>query len=669
MNKSIKNEKSAMRPPMSGPGHMMGRGAVEKSKNFKGTLSKLAQYMKSYWISIILAFTFAIASTIFAIISPKILGNVTDQVVEEYIEMKMYDSIVENLPEGAEIPEKATGTDVVQYFPPEILEKFSENQLEKVQNLDLSNRPFIDFKSIIKTVYLLTGLYILSMLFGYAQGWIMTNITQKVTYTLRKEVAEKIYRLPLRYFDTRTHGEILSRIVNDIDTVGQTLNQSLSQVVTSVTTIIGILVMMISISEIMTLVSILAVPLGLFVIKTTIKKSQPLFKKQQKSLGEINGHVEEMYAGHSIVKVFGGTKKSIEKFNRINRQIYSSAWKSSFLSGLMMPVMAFTNNLGYVAVSVLGGWYASKGQISIGDIQALLQYLQQISRPIKQTTNNANIIQSTVASAERVFEFLEEEEERKEAENVIVIDDIKGNIKFNNIFFSYDKKETVINGFTAKIKPGQRIAIVGPTGAGKTTIINLLMRFYDVDEGSIEIDGVDIRKLRRTDLRKMFGMVLQDTWLFNGTIRDNLLYSKPDATEREMVTASKAAHADRFIQTLPKGYDMVISEEMDNLSLGEKQILTIARAMIANPPMLILDEATSSVDTRTEVAIQIAMDNLMQNRTSFVIAHRLSTIKSADLILVMDKGNIVEQGTHEELLANKGFYENLYNSQFSNVVN
>lgn len=667
MAKLSKKEKSEVNLPMRGPGHMMGGAHTEKSKDFKGTMRNLAKYMRDHWGSIILVFIFAIASTVFTVITPKILGNVTDQVVEEYLDMRIYDGIMENLPEGAAIPEGTTGADLVQYFPPEMLAQVPQDQLEAVKDLDLSSRPFIDFDAIIKTVYFLIGLYLLSMLFGYIQGWVMTNVSQKITYKLRKEISEKITKLPLRYFDTKTHGEVLSRITNDVDTVGQTLNQSLTQIVTSITTIVGILIMMISISGTMTLVSLLVLPFSIGLIMAIVKKSQPLFKKQQDTLGEINGHIEEMYAGHSIVKVFNGEKRSIDKFKKINKELYGSAWKSQFLSGLMMPIMTFIGNLGYVAVSVLGGWYAIRGTISIGDIQAFIQYLRQFNRPIMQTANIANVLQSTAAAAERVFEFLAEEEEIAEASDPIILKDIKGNIKFNNIHFSYDKKEEVIKGFNAEIQPGQRIAIVGPTGAGKTTIVNLLMRFYDVDKGSIEIDGVDIRKLRRSDLRKLFGMVLQDTWLFYGSIRDNLLYGNPDATEEQLITAAKAAHVDHFVRSLPKGYDMLINEEADNLSLGEKQLLTIARAMIANPPMLILDEATSSVDTRTEVAIQKAMDNLMHGRTSFVIAHRLSTIKNADLILVMDDGNIVEQGTHEELLANKGFYENLYNSQFAEV--
>jgi len=667
MGKPIKKEQAKVRLHMGGPSHMMRGRTAEKPKDFKGTMGKLSLYIKEFWLSIIIVLLFAIASTIFTVVSPKILGSITDQVVDEYIGMRIYDMIFENLPEGINMPDKATGEDLLQSIPPEMLDKVSEEQLEKIQKLDISSRPVINFSSILKTVSLLIALYLLSMIFGYVQGWVMVRISQRITYKLRKEIAEKVYKLPLRYFDTRTHGEVLSRITNDVDTVGQTLNQSLTQIVTSATTIIGILVMMLSISGAMTLASLLILPLSMGFITALIKKSQPLFKKQQDILGKINGHIEEMYAGHSIVKVFNGEKDAIKKFKELNTTLYDSAWKSNFLSGLMMPIMTFIGNLGYVAISVLGGWYAIRNRISIGDIQAFLQYLQQINRPIRQTANIAGVMQSTAAAAERVFEFLAEKEEIGEDNNAITTDQIKGDIYFNNVFFSYDKKKSVINGFTAKVRSGQKIAIVGPTGAGKTTIINLLMRFYDVDKGSIEIGGFNIKRLKRADLRRMFGMVLQDTWLFNGTIRDNLLYGNPAATEEEMITASKAAHADHFIQSLPKGYNMIVNEETDNLSLGEKQILTIARAMIANPPMLILDEATSSVDTRTEIAIQKAMDNLMKNRTSFVIAHRLSTIKAADLILVMNEGNIVEQGTHKELLANKGFYENLYNSQFANI--
>lgn len=494
----------------------------------------------------------------------------------------------------------------------------------------------------------------------------MTDITQKIAYQLRKDISVKINRLPLKYFDTKPFGDVLSRVTNDVETISQTLNQSLSQLVTAITTIIGIAIMMFTISWQMTLVAFLVLPLSFFIIAIVVKKSQKFFASQQKSLGEINGHVEEMFSGHKIVKVFNGEAKSISRFNSINDDLYDSAWKSQFLSGLMMPIMLFIGNLGYVGVAVTGGWLAVKGTVNIGDIQAFIQYVRQFNQPISQTATIANVLQSTAAAAERVFEFLGEEEEIAETSQPISLKNIKGRVDFKDVVFGYNPDKTVIHNFSATINPGQRVAIVGPTGAGKTTLVNLLMRFYDINKGQITIDGVDIREFKRSDLRRAFGMVLQDTWLFNGTIRDNIAYGKPDATKKEIADAAKAAHADHFIHALPNGYDLEINEEADNISQGEKQLLTIARALLADAPIMILDEATSSVDTRTEVLIQKAMDNLMKNRTSFIIAHRLSTIRDADLILVIKDGNIIEQGKHMELLKNKGFYASLYNSQFAN---
>lgn len=621
------NPKLQIKAPMPmGPGGGAARAGmklVEKPKNFSGTMKKLVSYMKPFWISIIFVFIFAIVSTVFAILSPKILGNMTNEIVIG-------------------------------------LTKASQIDFGKLKNFGIE----------------LLVLYILSAVFSYIQGWMMTGVSQKITYRFRRDISEKINRLPLAYFDKRTFGEVLSRVTNDVDTVSQTLNQSLAQIVTSITMIIGIVIMMFSISWQMTLVSLVLVPLSFILIAVIVKKSQHYFKEQQDSLGEINGHVEEMYAGHNVMRVFNGEQQSIQKFEKINEKLYGSAWMSQFLSGLMFPIMTFVGNLGFVGVAVLGGWLAINGKIQIGGIQAFIQYVNQFNQPIVQTANIANVMQSTAAAAERVFEFLDEKEESIEDEKKVVPGSVaasatksaKGAVDFDKVVFGYDSDKVIINGFTASIKPGSRIAIVGPTGAGKTTMVNLLMRFYDVNSGAIKIDGVDTRDMKRVEVRKLFGMVLQDTWLFNGTIRENIAYGKPDATTEEIVAAAEAAHANHFIHALPQGYDLKLNEEADNISQGEKQLLTIARAMLIKTPMLILDEATSSVDTRTEVLIQKAMENLMKGKTSFVIAHRLSTIRDADLILVMNDGNIVEQGNHKELLAKKGFYESLYNSQFTTKI-
>jgi ATP-binding cassette subfamily B protein len=550
-------------------------------------------------------------------------------------------------------------------MPQSAVDKIPATELDTIKSLDLSRRPEIDFPGIARLAELLVGLYLVSALLSYVQGWIMSGVSQKVTFNLRRDISQKIHTLPLRYFDSRTHGEVLSRVTNDVDTVSQTLNQSLTQIVTSVTTIVGILIMMLTISWQMTLVALLVLPVSFSFISVIIKKSQVYFVQQQVSLGKLNGHVEEMFSGHTVMKAFNGEQRSVKTFRAINNELHTSAWKSQFLSGLLMPIMMFVGNLGYVVVAVLGGWLAIKGRVNIGDIQAFIQYMNQFTQPISQTATIANVLQSTAASAERVFEFLAEEEEVAESAEPISLKAVQGSVEFNNVVFGYSPEKTIIKGFSTHIKPGQRVAIVGPTGAGKTTLVNLLMRFYDVNEGSITIDGVDIRKMKRSDLRRLFGMVLQDTWLFSGTIEENIAYGKSKASHADVVAAAEAAHADHFIRALPGGYGMELNEEADNISQGEKQLLTIARAMLADTPMLILDEATSSVDTRTETLIQAAMDKLMKGRTSFVIAHRLSTIKTADLILVMRDGNIVEQGTHAELLAKKGFYASLYNSQFS----
>ena len=605
------------RGPMGGHGI---RGAGEKAKDFKGTMKKLASYLKPYTLSIIIVFIFAIGSAAFSIVGPKILGNVTTEIFSGLMDK------VKGVADGG-----------------------------------------IDFSYIANTLLLLLGLYLISALFSFIQTFVMTGVSQKVSYNMRKDISEKINRMPLKYFDTKTHGEVLSRVTNDVDTVSQTLNQSLSQMLTAITTLIGVLIMMISISGVMTVAALLILPLSMGLIFGVVKKSQKYFKDQQKFLGNVNGQVEEVYSGHNIMKAFNGEERAIKEFDELNNQLYHSAWKSQFLSGMMMPIMSFVGNLGYVLVSILGGWLTVKNRISVGDIQAFIQYIRTFNQPIAQTAQIANVLQSTAAAAERVFEFLDEEEETKDPVSPVSTEDINGEVEFKHVHFGYNEDKIIVNDFNSKIKPGQRVAIVGPTGAGKTTMVKLLMRFYDVNDGAILIDGHDIREFNRGELRSLFGMVLQDTWLFNGSIMENIRYSKLDASDEEVIEAAKAAHVHRFVKTLPDGYNMILNEEASNVSQGQKQLLTIARAILADPKILILDEATSSVDTRTEVLIQKAMDNLMHGRTSFIIAHRLSTIRDADLILVMKDGDIVEQGNHEELLAKKGFYANLYNSQFEEV--
>lgn len=653
-----------MMRPGGNPMAMM--GAVDKPKNFKGTVSTLWKYLSPFTWSIILVIIFAISSTVFVILSPKILGNITNDLVDDLINIKIYETVTSKLPAGVTLPKGTKGSDIISKIPAEQLAMFPADRLEKFKNLDLSVKPSFDFGAIGTTAEILVGLYLLSALFNYLQGYIMSGITQKISYRFRKDILAKINKLPLKYFDTRSFGDVLSRITNDVDTVGQNLNQSMIQIITAVTTIIGILIMMISISWLLTIVAIVTLPISFGFIAVIVKKSKNLFKLQQDSLGEMNGHIEEMYSGHTVVKVFNGEARSLEKFNKVNEDIFQSGWKSQFLSGLLFPVMTVVGNIGYVGIAVLGGWLAINGKINIGDIQAFIQYMQQFTQPIIQTANTSTVLQTTVAAAERVFEFLAETEEEEEQLGVITLANVKGDVSFENVKFGYSDDVEIIKGFTAHIKSGQKVAIVGPTGAGKTTMVNLLMRFYDVTSGAIKIDGVDIRTLTRSNLRQMFGMVLQDTWLFNGTIRENIAYGKVGASESEIIAAAQSAYADHFIHALPGGYDMELNEEADNISQGEKQLLTIARAMLANPPMLILDEATSSVDTRTEVLIQKAMETLMKGRTSFVIAHRLSTIRGADLILVMKDGNIVEQGNHESLISQGGFYAELYNSQFTN---
>ncbi|MCM1991439.1 ABC transporter ATP-binding protein [Oceanirhabdus seepicola] len=597
-----------------GPGGMMMGGG--KAKNFKGTIKRLLSYLKAYRASFIIVITFAIASAAFAIYGPKLLGKATT--------------------------------------------KIFEGVMGKISGASAG----VDFTYIGRIILILIGLYGLSALFSYIQRFIMTGVSMKVSYKMRKDISEKINKMPLRYFDGTNHGEVLSRITNDVDTVNQTLNQSLSQIITSATTVIGVLVMMISISGWMTLVALCIIPVSMVVVMFIVKRSQKYFKKQQDYLGNVNGHIEEMYGGHLIIKAFNCEKKSVEEFDEMNDKLYGTAWKSQFLSSLMMPVMNIVGNIGYVAVCVLGGALAAKRTIEIGDIQAFIQYVRNFTQPISQLANISNVLQQTAAAAERVFEFLDESDEIAESTEPVKLDDVKGHVEFKNVHFGYKEDTIIVNDFSAEIQPGQKVAIVGPTGAGKTTMVKLLMRFYDVNSGAILVDGEDIREFTRNDLRSQFGMVLQDTWLYNGTIMENIRYGRLDATDEEVIEAAKAAHVDSFVHMLPDGYNMILNEEASNVSQGQKQLITIARAILSNPKILILDEATSSVDTRTEVQIQKAMNNLMQDRTSFIIAHRLSTIRDADVILVMNNGDIVEQGAHEELLEKKGFYANLYNSQF-----
>ena len=612
--KKFKQEKSS--GPMMGRRHGAGMMPVEKARDLKGTLRRLVTYLGAYNLTIAGVMALAMLSTVFSIFGPKILGKATT---------KLFEGVM------GEISGTGSG---------------------------------IDFDYIGQVLLLTLGLYLLSAAFAYIQGWVMSGISMDVTYRFRRDIAEKINRMPFKYFDETNQGEVLSRITNDVDTVSQTLNQSLSQIITSVTTVVGVLVMMLSISWQMTLVALLIVPMAMTIIGLVIKQSQKYFKKQQDYLGHINGHVEEMFGNHLVVKAFNGEAQSIRQFSALNDTLYNTAWKAQFLSGLMMPIMRFVGNLGYVAVSILGGWLAIRGAITVGDIQAFLQYVRSFTQPLTQIANVSNILQQTAAAAERVFEFLDEAEESPEVENPVKLDKVEGHVTFDQVRFGYKPEEIVIKDFSAEAQPGQKIAIVGPTGAGKTTIVKLLMRFYDVNDGAILVEGHNVREFNRADLRRMFGMVLQDTWLYNDTIMENIRYGAPDASDEDVIAAAKAAHVDHFVRTLPEGYNLVINEEITNISQGQKQLLTIARAIVAKPRMLILDEATSSVDTRTEVLIQKAMDNLMQNRTSFIIAHRLSTIKNADWILVMNEGDIVEQGTHKDLLAKGGFYAELYNSQF-----
>lgn len=596
-----------------------GAGNTERAKDFKGTFKKLIRYMSKYKIQMLFVAIFAIGGTVFNIVGPKILGKATTEIFNGLVS-------------------KVSGGDGM------------------------------NFEKIAQILLFTLALYVISAALSFAQGLIMTGISQKTTYRLRKEISEKINRMPMSYFDTKTHGEVLSRVTNDVDTLGHSLNQSATQMITSVTTIIGVLVMMLSISPLMTVVALLILPISMTLISQIMKRSQKYFRGQQEYLGNVNGQVEEVYSGHNIVKAFNKEEDMIRTFEETNDRLYESAWKSQFFSGMMMPIMSFVGNLGYVAVAILGGFLAIKKTIEVGDIQSFIQYVRNFTQPIQQVAQVANMLQSTAAASERVFEFLEEEEEDVMAENPVSVEGLKGNVEFDHVHFGYNEDKIIVNDFSAKIKEGQKIAIVGPTGAGKTTMIKLLMRFYDVNGGAILIDGHNVKDFNRSELRQMFGMVLQDTWLFHGSIKDNIKYGKLDATDEEVIEAAKAARVHRFVQTLPGGYDMELNEEASNVSQGQKQLLTIARAILADPKILILDEATSSVDTRTEIQIQKAMDTLMKGRTSFVIAHRLSTIRDADLILVMKDGDIIEQGNHETLIAQNGFYAELYKSQFEKAT-
>ena len=607
----------AGRGPMGGKGPMGGAGmSGEKANDFKGTIKRLIEYLKIYKLSIMIVMIFAAISTVFSILGPGILGSATNLITDALKE--------------------ATKTGVIE----------------------------IDYNQIQKILIFLVVLYLASCAFSYIQSWVMTNISQKVTYKLRNDIIQKINRMPLKYFDAHTHGEVLSRITNDVDTVSQTLGQSLTQIVTSVTMVVGVFIMMLRISIVMTLAAIVVIPISMLFVIGVVKRSQKYFKSQQEYLGHINGHIEEIYSGHIVMKAFNGERVAMETFDKYNEEVYYSAWKAQFVSGIMMPAMGFIGNLGYVIVCILGGVLALKNAVNVGDIQAFIMYMRNFTQPLSQIASISNTLQSTAAAAERVFKFLSEKEETQEYKESTQINKPQGGVSFENVHFGYNEEKIIINDFSADIKPGMRVAIVGPTGAGKTTIVKLLMRFYELNSGQIKVDGCNICELTRADLRDMFGMVLQDTWLYNGSIMENIRYGKTDATDEEVVQAAKAAHVHNFVKALPDGYNMILNEEVNNISQGQKQLLTIARAILSDPTILILDEATSSVDTRTEVLIQKAMENLMRGRTSFIIAHRLSTIRDADIILVMKDGDIIEKGNHEELLKKGDFYAKLYNSQF-----
>ena len=618
MSNDRKNFKAPKHGGPMGRGPMGGMVGGEKAKNFKGSFKKLLLYIGKYKFALLAVVVFAAVSTVFSVMGPKVMGRATTEL--------------------------------------------AEGLMRKIQGTG-----GIDFDRIAQILLLTLALYLASAAFVFIQGWIMTGITQKICYRMRREISEKIQRMPMKYFESRTYGEVLSRITNDVDTLGMGLNQSITQIITSMATIIGVIVMMLSISPLMTLIALVILPVSAVLMSIVIRFSQKYFRSQQKYLGHINGQVEETFSGHLVIKAFNKEEDTIKKFNETNDILYESAWKSQFLSGMMHPIMMVVRNLGYGGVAISGAILAIRGTITIGDIQAFIQYVKNFTQPIQQIAQVINQVQSMTAASERVFEFLNEEEEEQTVENPVILKQPKGAVEFSHVRFGYDPQQIIIRDFSAKVEPGQKIAIVGPTGAGKTTIVKLLLRFYDVQGGSISLDGHDIRSFNHHDLRKNFGMVLQDTWLFKGSIMENIRYGRPDATDEEVIEAAKAAHADHFIRTLPGGYDMELNEDASNVSQGQKQLLTIARAILADSRVMILDEATSSVDTRTEERIQKAMDNLMKGRTSFIIAHRLSTIKNADMILVMKDGDIIEQGNHEELLAKNGFYADLYNSQFEDI--
>lgn len=623
MSEQHKNHQHSRRPGTGhGFGPRMGMGMpVEKAKNFRGTLKRLIVYLKPRRVQLVMVFITAILGTVFSIIAPKIMGKATT--------------------------------------------KLFEGVMMKLKGVSGAK---IDFDYILQIVLVLAVLYLISSLFSYIQQFIMAGVAQKTVLDMRRDVNDKLFKLPLKFYDSRTHGEILSRVTNDIDNISTTLQQSIAQLITSIVILVGILIMMLTISPLMTLLIIITLPLYGIVTKSIASRSQKHFADQQKILGQLNSHVEEMYTGHKIIKAFGHEDKSIDHFKGINEKLYHAGWKAQFISGIIMPLMTFINNIGYVLICVVGGVFVTRGTMQIGNVQAFIQYSRQFTHPIIQTANIVNILQSTIASAERVFEVLDEQEEIPDSADAMSIASPRGEVEFQNVTFGYNKDVTLMENINIDIKQGQTIAVVGPTGAGKTTLVNLLMRFYEINDGSITVDGVDIKHIKRGNLRSIFGMVLQDTWLFNGTIRDNIAYGRLDATPQDVIDAAMAAHADHFIRTLPDGYDTILNEEASNISQGQKQLLTIARAILANPAILILDEATSSVDTRTELLIQKAMSTLMKGRTSFVIAHRLSTIRDADMILVMNEGSIIENGTHNQLLASDGFYADLYNSQFTDIT-
>lgn len=669
---SQNNSESNRRQPARPAGHR-GRGAVDKPRDFWGTGKRLIGYMKPYWKQLIAVMIMVAISTVLSVASPKLLGNITNQITNDYIDLKVYEAIHDRLPKGVNLPDGTTLEDLQKMMPAGAngsQQKYenvsiSDSQRERITKLDITKRPGLHVDAIGRIAIILIIFYVASAIFYYAEAWVETNITQRVAYRLRRQLSDKINSMPLDYFDHHEFGDVMSRITNDVDTVSQSLSQVVSEVVYCLASIIGTVIMMLSINASLTLVALVTIPVSAIAVGLIVSHSQKYFKKQQDTLGDLNGHIEEVYSGHNVVKIFATEAKTGARFNYYNNNLYKSSWRARFISGITFPIINLIGNIGYAAVAVMGGRMVIDGRLSIGDIQAFIQYVSRLNQPIVQLSNVTNVAQSTVAAAERVFEFLDEKDEIVTWEgDGEIIENVQGYVDFDHVKFSYQKGKPIIHDFCAHVKPGQKVAIVGPTGAGKTTVINLLMRFYDPDSGTIKLDHVDTKKISRANVRKQFGMVLQDTWLFHGTIKENLLYGKPDATDDDLKRAVKAARAEHIIRALPKGYNTILDENADNVSAGEKQLLTITRAMLANAPILILDEATSNVDTRTEELIQDAMDELMKGRTSFVIAHRLSTIRDADLILVMNHGDIIETGTHDSLMKQSGFYAKLYNSQF-----